>query len=62
MSRNTDAILAQRAHGLITPREARRALRRLAKQARFNADYSDSLAGYERWDKEARAALHAAQS
>lgn len=57
-----DKIIQQRECGLITTREARRALRRAAKQARFNADYSDSPASYQRWDREARAAAAVVRS
>lgn len=54
-----DKIIQQRECGLITPSEARRALRRLNKQARFNADYSDTLPSYKRWQNEARRAAAA---
>lgn len=56
MSQNTDAIIAQRSAGLISKSEARRALRRLAKQARWNADNADSPREYQRWTREARTA------
>ena len=59
MNRCVNTILAQRDSGLITKREARSSLRRLAKQAQFNADYSDSLDSYNRWTGEARAAEQA---
>ncbi len=59
MSKLTDNILALREPGLISAREARASLRRLAKQAQFNADYSDHVDSHKRWTNEARAA-HAA--
>ena len=54
-----DKIIAQRECGLITSREARAALRRIAKQSRFNADYSDHLDSHKRWTNEERAATRA---
>lgn len=56
MNRLTRQIIAQREAGLISFGEARAALRRLAKQSRFNADYSDSPESFTRWTNEARAA------
>ena len=54
-----DKIIAQREAQLITKREARQLLRRLANQSKFNADYSDTLDSYNRWQKEAQAATAA---
>lgn len=52
-------ITEQRDAGLISASEARTALRRLAKQAQFNADYSDHIDSYKRWTNEAVAAHRA---
>ncbi len=60
MSNLTETLIAQRESGLITERECRASLRRLAKQAQFNADYSDSLGSHKRWTNEAVAATRAA--
>jgi hypothetical protein len=60
MNRLTNTIIAQRDAGLITRHEARRSLRRLAKQARFNADYADHPDSVTRWTNEAQAATRAA--
>ena len=60
MSNLTETLIAQRESGLITDRECRASLRRLSKQAQFNADYSDSLDSYKRWSGEAVAASRAA--
>ncbi len=61
MTKLTDNIIALRESGLISNSEARASLRRLSKQAQFNADYSDSLGSYKRWTNEARAAATAAR-
>ena len=52
-------IKAQHASGLISAREARDALTRLANQSLFNANYSDTLPSYKRWIGERDAALRA---
>ena len=52
-------IIELRDAGLISSREARNSLRRLANQAKFNADYSDTLASYKRWMAESLAARRA---
>lgn len=54
-----DKIIAQREAGLISAREARRDLRRLARQSRFNAQHSDTPAEFGRWSAEARRAAAA---
>lgn len=51
-----DKIIAQREAGLISEREARRDLRRLAQQSRFNAQYASTPAEFGRWSMEARRA------
>ena len=61
MNRATNNIIAQRDAGLISSREATGLLRRLAKQAQFNADYADHPDSYKRWQGEARAAARAAR-
>ena len=62
MNRSTNHILAQRDAGLISAREATGLLRRLAKQAQFNADYADHPDSYNRWQNEANAAARAVTS
>lgn len=57
-----DKIIAQQQSGLISSHEARALLRRAAKQCRFNADYSDHIDSYKRWDREARRAAAACRS
>lgn len=61
MSRLANDIIAQRDAGLISNWEAKRALKQLAKQAKFNADYSDTLEGYTRWTRERADAERALQ-
>lgn len=56
---HADRIIEQRDAGLISAREARNLLRRLAKQATFNADYSDHPDSYTRWSNESLAAHRA---
>ncbi len=61
MTKLTDNIIALRESGLISNSEARASLRRLSKQAQFNADYADHVDSHKRWTKEARAASLAAR-
>ena len=59
VSRRTTDIIAQHESGLISLDEALTALQRAAKAARFARDYSDSLASYQRHDREAARAHYA---
>lgn len=60
MSHKANDIIAQRDAGLISNWEAKSSLKRLAKQAKFNADYADDPKEYFRWTREADAATQAA--
>ena len=57
-----DRIIEQHEAGLISAREAHDGLTRLAKQAQFNADYSDHPDSYKRWINESQAARRALAS
>lgn len=56
MSAHVREILESRAALLISDSEARDALAQLAKNAQFNADYSDDPNSYKRWSRIAESA------
>jgi hypothetical protein len=57
--RKTFEIVNQYRAGLLSASEARDKLGLIARRAKFDRDYSDTLPGYQRFDKMARDATRA---